>query len=56
MKINLWQCPEMDQWRWTVTDNSRPIVRQESGQNTDLHGAMIDMEKTVQSMMESKQK
>ena len=46
----------MNQWRWTVTDSSRPIVRQESGQNKDLQDAMIDIEKTVLSMMESKQK
>jgi hypothetical protein len=45
----------MNQWRWTVTDSSRPIVRQESGQNINLHDAMIEIEKTVRSMMESKQ-
>jgi len=56
MRINLWQCPEMDQWRWTVTDSSRPVLRQESGQNRNLHDAMVDIEKTVRSMMKPKQK
>lgn len=56
MKINLWMCPEMGQWRYTVTDNSRPIVRQESGQRPNLHDAMSDIENIVQSMAKSKQK
>ncbi len=46
----------MGQWRYTVTDNSRPVVRQESGQQPNLHDAMIDIENIVQSMAKSKQK
>lgn len=48
MKINLWHCKEMDQWRWTLCDDSRPIVRQESGQNKNLHDAMNDIENSVE--------
>lgn len=46
----------MGQWRYTVIDNSRPVVRQESGQQPNLHDAMIDIENIVQSMAKSKQK
>ena len=31
MKINLWYCTHMNQWRWSLTDDHRPIVRQERG-------------------------
>ena len=40
MKINLWFCIEMNQWRWTLTDDSRPIIKQESGQQPDLRAAI----------------
>jgi len=56
MKINLWECPEMNQWRWTVTDSSRPVLRQESGQNRDLHDAMVAIKNTVDYMSKPKQK
>jgi len=55
MKINLWFCPEMKQWRWTLTDNTRPICRQESGQQPHLGDAMNDVVNTVEYMMECKQ-
>jgi len=55
MKINLWFCPEMKQWRWTLTDNTRPICRQESGQQPHLGDAMNDVANTVEYMMECKQ-
>ena len=55
MKINLWYCADMKQWRWTLTDNSRPIVRQESGQQTHLRDAMNDVANTVEYMLECKQ-
>jgi len=55
MKINLWYCSEMGQWRWTLVDNERPIVRQESGQRPFLRDAMNDVANTVEYMLETKQ-
>lgn len=55
MKINLWYCEEMKQWRWTLTDGSRPIIRQESGQRPFLRDAMEDVAKTVEYMMTNAQ-
>ncbi len=55
MKINLWYCEDMKQWRWTLTDNSRPILRQESGQRPFLRDAMNDVANTVEYMLECKQ-
>jgi hypothetical protein len=55
MKINLWYCDTMMQWRWTLTDDSRPIVKQESGQQPFLRDAMNDVANTVEYMLESKQ-
>jgi hypothetical protein len=55
MRINLWFCPEMKQWRWTLTDNTRPICKQESGQQPHLRDAMADVASTVEYMMECKQ-
>jgi len=55
MKINLWYCESMNQWRWTLTDNSRPICKQESGQRPFLRDAMNDVASTVEYMLECKQ-
>ncbi len=55
MRINLWFCAEMNQWRWTLTDNSRPICKQESGQRPFLRDAMNDVANTVEYMLECKQ-
>ena len=51
MKINLWYCNEMKQWRWTLTDDHRPIIKQESGQRENLRDAMNDVANTVEYMM-----
>ena len=51
MKINLWYCSEMQQWRWTPTDDHRPIIKQESGQRENLRDAMNDVANTVEYMM-----
>ncbi len=51
MKINLWRCNEMNQWRWTLTDDSRPIIKQESGQQPNLRDAMNDVANTVEYML-----
>jgi hypothetical protein len=53
MKINLWWCEDMHQWRWTLTQNSRPILKQESGQRPDLHQAMQDIANTVEYLLEN---
>jgi len=55
MKINLWYCTDMKQWRWVLTDDSRPILKQESGQQPFLRDAMDDVANTVEYMMECKQ-
>jgi hypothetical protein len=55
MKINLWYCEHMKQWRWTLTDDSRPIIKQESGQRPFLRDAMNDVANTVEYMLECKQ-
>lgn len=51
MKINLWYCKDMNQWRWTLTDDHRPIIRQESGQKDNLKDAMEDIAITVENFM-----
>lgn len=51
MKINLWYCTEMKLWRWTLTDDSRTVVKQESGQQPFLRDAMSDVANTVEYMM-----
>ena len=55
MRINLWYCSEMKKWRWTLVDNSRPICKQESGQQPFLRDAMNDVANTVEYMLECKQ-
>lgn len=55
MKINLWYCRDMKQWRWTLTDDHRPIVKQESGQQPFLRDAMNDVANTVEYMLECRQ-
>ena len=52
MNIKLWYCSLMKQWRWTLTDDSRPIIKQESGQQPDLRDAMNDVATTVEYMLE----
>ena len=54
MNIKLWYCDSMKQWRWTLTDCSRSIIKQESGQRPDLRDAMNDVANTVEYMLESR--
>jgi IS30 family transposase len=51
MKINLWYCKDMNLWRWTLVENSRPVIRQESGQQSDLRLAMNDIANTVEYLL-----
>jgi len=55
MKINLWYCAIMKQWRWSLTDDHRPVVRQETGQQPHLRDAMNDIANTVEYLMDSQQ-
>lgn len=55
MKINLWYCDYLNEWRWTATDDSRPILKKESGQKPLLKDAMRDAESAVKYMLENKQ-
>jgi hypothetical protein len=54
MKINLWYCQHMNQWRWTLCDSSRPILKQEAGQRPDLKDAMNDIANTVEYLLDTK--
>ena len=51
MRINLWYCQSMKQWRWTLTDNRRPVSHQHSGQRPDLRDAMNDVATTVEYIL-----
>lgn len=51
MKINLWYCKDMQMWRWILTEDSRPIIKQESGQQPDLRVAMNDIANTVEYIL-----
>jgi len=55
MRINLWYCSEMKQWRWTLVDNRRPVSRMESGQQPFLRDAMNDVANTVEYMLDISQ-
>ena len=52
MKINLWYCKEMGQWRWTLSDDRRPISKMESGQRPDLRDALNDVATTVEYLLD----
>jgi hypothetical protein len=52
MKINLWHCKEMKQWRWTLIEDSHPVVKMESGQSSDLRDAMNDVATTVEYLID----
>jgi len=41
----------MELWRWTLVENSHPVVKQESGQQPDLRVAMNDVANTVEYLM-----
>ncbi len=55
MDIKLWYSKSMKQWRWSLTDNSRTIMKQESGQRYDLREAMNDVATTIEYMIQSKE-
>ena len=43
----------MSQWRWSLTDDSRPICKQETGQRPDLRDAMNDIANTVEYILDN---
>ena len=51
MNIKLWYCDSIKQWRWIVTDSSRTIIRQESGQQSDLRGALNEVANSVEQLI-----
>jgi hypothetical protein len=51
MKINLWYSEPQKLWRWTLTDDQKPVVKQESGQQPDLRAAMNDVANTVEYLI-----
>lgn len=53
MKINLWWCESLNLWRWTLSDYSRPIIKQESGQQPELRVAMNDIANTIEYLNKS---
>jgi hypothetical protein len=56
MKINLWYCTDMGQWRWTLTtDEESSPVKMESGQRPFLKDAMNDVANTVEYLLDKKQ-
>jgi hypothetical protein len=51
MKVNLWYNKDMQEWRWTLVDDHRPILKMESGGRADLRTAMNDIATTVEYMV-----
>lgn len=50
MSIHLWWCPSMKKWRYTVTNDSRPILKQESGEREELEEAMKEIKDLVEKL------
>lgn len=56
MKINLWYCNSMGQWRWTLTkEDTKSHLTMESGQRPFLREAMNDVANTVEYLLDKKQ-
>jgi len=59
MKINLWYSRSMAQWRWTLVEewkNGELHRDQHSGQRPFLRDAMEDVAKTVEYMIQCRNK
>ena len=54
MNIKLWYSEDMQQWRWTLTEDEDPTT-QESGQRPYLRDAMNDVATTVEYYLDTKQ-
>ena len=58
MKINLWYCQTMQEWRWTLCEDLKDETTsfvQESGNRIYLKDAMDDIANTVEYILECKQ-
>lgn len=57
MKINLWYCQRMKEWRWTLSEDAKngSVYTQESGSRIYLKEAMDDIANTVEYVLECKQ-
>ena len=44
----------MGLWRWTLIDDRRPVIKQESGQQPFLRDAMNDVANTVEYLLEER--
>ena len=51
MQINLWYSPELQQWRWTLTQDREQI----SGQQPILRDAMNDVANSVEYLLDTQQ-
>ena len=52
MKIQLWYCESMEQWRWVLSGGEMETTSwQESGQRPDLRDAMNDVATTVEYLL-----
>ena len=54
MQISLWYNKEVGQWRWTLTNPDDPMMM-ESGNSTDVRGAMDDVANTVEWLLKETQ-
>ncbi len=54
MKINLWYSKGMQQWRWTLCQETKAGISssQHSGQQPDLREAMNDVAATVEYILQ----
>lgn len=50
MKVNLWYCKNMKLWRWTATEDSLPVIRQETGQNKSFEEATKEISKVIRDL------
>ena len=50
MNIRMWWCSSMKKWRYTVTNDSRPILKQESGECEELDEAMKEIKNLVEKL------
>lgn len=52
MILNMWYCDGMGLWRWTLTDNRLPIIKQQAGQGKDLKSVLQDIQNSIESIQD----
>jgi hypothetical protein len=50
MILNMWYCDGMGLWRWTLTDNRLPIIKQKTGQGKELKSVLKDIQNSIESI------